>query len=81
MEFLLVKTLHILSSTVLFGTGLGTAFFQWMAYRRGEVAAIAVTARHVVLADWLFTTPAIIVQPLTGFWLLHLMGLSRDASG
>ncbi|HRO87936.1 MAG TPA: DUF2269 family protein [Chiayiivirga sp.] len=50
-------------------------------YRRGEVAAIAVTARHVVLADWLFTTPAIIVQPLTGFWLLHLMGLSRDASG
>ncbi|MGE0208260.1 MAG: DUF2269 family protein [Lysobacteraceae bacterium] len=80
MEFLLVKTLHILSSTVLFGTGLGTAFFQWMAYRRGEVAAIAVTARHVVLADWLFTTPAIIVQPLTGFWLLHLMGLSWDAS-
>lgn len=79
MEFLLVKTLHILSSTVLFGTGLGTAFFQWMAYRRGEVAAIAVTARHVVLADWLFTTPAIIVQPLTGFWLLNLMGLSWDA--
>jgi uncharacterized membrane protein len=80
VEFLLVKTLHILSSTVLFGTGLGTAFFQWMAYRRGEVAAIAVTARHVVLADWLFTTPAIIVQPLTGFWLLHLMGLSWGAS-
>ena len=70
-----LKLLHIVSATLLFGTGLGTAFFLWMAYRRGDVAAIAVTARHVVLADWLFTTPAIIVQPLTGFWLIQLMGL------
>jgi len=78
MEYLIVKTLHILSSTLLFGTGIGTAFFQWMACRRGDVAAIAVTTRHVVLADWLFTTPAILLQPLTGFWLMRLMGLSWD---
>lgn len=75
MGYFTLKTLHILSSTVLFGTGIGTAFFMWMAHRRGDVAGIAITARHVVLADWLFTTPAIVAQPLTGFWLLHLMGL------
>lgn len=75
MDYFVLKTIHIVSSTVLFGTGLGTAFFMWMAHRRGDVAAIAVTTRHVVLADWLFTTPAIIVQPLTGFWLVHLMGM------
>ncbi len=75
MDYFTLKTIHILSSTVLFGTGLGTAFFMWMAHRRGDVAGIAITARHVVLADWLFTTPAIVIQPLTGFWLLHLMGL------
>lgn len=75
MDYFTLKTIHILSSTVLFGTGLGTAFFMWMAHRRGDVAGIAITARHVVLADWLFTTPAILVQPATGFWLLHMMGL------
>jgi uncharacterized membrane protein len=67
--YLLVKAVHILSATVLFGTGLGTAFFMWQADRSGDLAAIAVITRHVVLADWLFTTPAAIVQPATGLWL------------
>lgn len=75
MEYFLAKTLHIVSATVLFGTGIGTAFSMWMTHRRGEVAAIAVAAHNVVLADGLFTTPAIVLQPLTGFWLLHLMGI------
>lgn len=75
MDYFLLKTIHILSSTILFGTGIGTAFSMWMAHRRGNVAAIAVAARHVVLADWLFTTPAMVIQPLTGFWLLHVMGI------
>lgn len=75
MEYFLLKTIHILSSTALFGTGIGTALFMWMTHRRGDVAAIAVTTRHVVLADWLFTTPAMVIQPLSGFWLLHLMGI------
>jgi uncharacterized membrane protein len=72
MEYLVVKWLHVLSSTVLFGTGLGSAFYMFSTNRSGEVRAIAVVARRVVIADWLFTTPTAIVQPLTGFWLLHL---------
>jgi len=72
--WLLLKLVHILSSTLLFGTGLGTAFYMWRADRSGDVAAIAVVSRNVVLADWLFTTPAVIVQPLTGFALLHVAG-------
>jgi uncharacterized membrane protein len=69
-----VKTVHILSATLLFGTGLGTAWFMWRADRSGDVATIAATARNVVLADWLFTTPAVIIQPLSGLWLMHLVG-------
>lgn len=72
--YFLLKLIHILSATLLFGTGLGTAFFMWMAHRRGDVAAIAVTARHVVLADWLFTTPAVIVQFVSGVLLIQLIG-------
>ncbi|HET6602992.1 MAG TPA: DUF2269 domain-containing protein [Xanthomonadaceae bacterium] len=75
-----LKTAHVVSATLLFGTGLGTAYFQWMAHRRGEIAAIAVTARHVVLADWLFTTPAMIAQPLTGWLLLDRLGIAWTQS-
>lgn len=73
--YALVKTIHILSSTLLFGTGLGSAFYMWNAHSGGEVAVIAHVSRKVVLADWLFTTPAVILQPLSGFYLLHLLGL------
>lgn len=75
MEYLLVKWLHVLSSTVLFGTGLGSAFYMFTTSRTRDVRAIAVVARRVVLADWLFTTPTAILQPLTGAWLVHLSGM------
>ncbi|GAO53229.1 DUF2269 domain-containing protein [Novosphingobium sp. MD-1] len=73
-DYLLLKTIHILSSTLLFGTGLGTAFHGWMANRSGVLAARRVVNRNVELADWLFTTPAVVVQPVTGVWLAHLAG-------
>ena len=75
-DYLLLKTVHILSSTLLFGTGLGTAFHGWMANRSGVLAARRVVNRNVELADWLFTTPAVIVQPVTGVWLAQLAGYS-----
>jgi len=73
-EYLFLKLIHILSSTLLFGTGLGTAFHGWMANRTGSLAARRVVNRNVVLADWLFTTPAVIVQPVTGVWLAQIAG-------
>jgi uncharacterized membrane protein len=75
MTYTLVKTLHILSMVLLFGTGLGSAFYKWMADRSGNVTHIAATNRHVVLADWIFTTPTVIFQPLSGLWMVHMLGL------
>ncbi|WP_194713466.1 DUF2269 family protein [Noviherbaspirillum soli] len=74
MEYVVVKWLHILSSTFLFGTGIGSAFYMLLTSLSRDVRATAVVVRHVVLADWLFTTPTIIIQPLTGFYLIHLAG-------
>ena len=79
MEYLVVKWLHVLSSTVLFGTGLGSAFYMFFTNRSGDVRAIAAITRRVVIADWLFTTPTAVIQPLTGFWLLHLSGMPWTA--
>jgi uncharacterized membrane protein len=75
VEYLTVKWIHILSSTLLFGTGLGSAFYMYFASRTRDPHVIAVVARYVVVADWLFTTPTVLIQPLSGFYLLHLMGL------
>ncbi len=72
--YLALKAVHIVSSTLLFGTGLGTAFFKWSVDRSGIVPAIRVASEKVVLADWLFTTPAIVVQAATGIALARQLG-------
>lgn len=75
MDYLTVKWLHVLSSTVLFGTGIGTAFFMFFTNRTGDVRAIASVSRRVVMADWLFTAPTAIIQPATGAWLISFTGM------
>lgn len=75
MDYLWVKWLHVLSSTLLFGTGLGIAFFTWMAHRTGDAAHIARTARVTVIADSVFTAPAVLVQFATGAWMVHRLGM------
>lgn len=70
-----VKWIHVLSSTLLFGTGLGIAFFMWMAHRGGDVRVIAATARTVVIADACFTAPAVLVQLASGLWMARILGL------
>ena len=72
--YLTLKWLHILSSVVLVGTGLGSAYYMFFANRSRNVAAQAEVARLVVRADWWFTTPAVIVQPLTGLAMVYLAG-------
>ncbi|OUS26518.1 hypothetical protein A9Q99_18490 [Gammaproteobacteria bacterium 45_16_T64] len=76
LDYPSLKVIHILSSTLLFGTGLGTFFFMLMATRSGNVAAIKVTARTVVIADWLFTAPAVPIQLITGALLMNQLGFS-----
>jgi uncharacterized membrane protein len=80
MTYLVVKWLHILSSTLLFGTGLGSAFYMFFASRTRDVPVIAVVVHYVVIADWAFTTPTVILQPITGFWLAHIAGFPLDSS-
>lgn len=77
--YLALKLIHILGSTVLFGTGLGIAFFMFMAHRSGDPAAIAHTARTVVIADAVFTATAVVLQPLTGWGLMAMTGVAITA--
>ena len=74
--YLLIKWLHILSSTVLFGTGAGIAFFFVRAYRTQDANVIAAVSRDVVLADFLFTATAVVLQPISGIGLASIAGFA-----
>jgi len=74
--FFLAKWLHILSATVLFGTGIGTAFQMVWAMHTRRVETIHSVTSGVVIADWMFTTPAGLFQPASGLWLIWLQGYS-----
>lgn len=74
MDYVTVKWLHILSSTFLFGTGIGSAWYMLFANISRDVRAIAVVSKYVVIADVVFTASTAIIQPLTGFYLIHLAG-------
>jgi uncharacterized membrane protein len=82
----LLKLAHVVGACVLLGTGIGIAFFMWMANRSGEAGLIAATARIVVIADTVFTATAVVAQPacwLPVVWvqikLRDLASAARDA--
>jgi uncharacterized membrane protein len=55
MSFLVLKWLHVLGATVLFGTGAGIAFFLLRAHRTRnaqQVAAVHGSAGHCCCTFW-----------------------------
>ena len=75
MDYLVLKWIHVLSSTILFGAGVGSAFHLFAATLRRQVGGIAMATRNVVLADWLLTTTTAILQPVSGLALVHMLKL------
>jgi uncharacterized membrane protein len=74
--YFVIKTLHIISAAILFGTGLGIAFFFLRSHFTDNVQDKFYAARTTVLADYIFTAPAVVIQPLTGFWLIQHGGFN-----
>ncbi len=72
--YLTIKTIHIISSAVLFGTGAGIAFFMYRSRFTENMDKKFYAIQNTVLADYLFTLPAVIIQPLSGFWLISQGG-------
>jgi uncharacterized membrane protein len=76
VDYVTVKWLHILSSTLLFGTGIGSAFYMLFASLSRDPSVAYFVVRHVVIADWIFTATSLVAQPLTGLYLAHLAQMS-----
>ena len=76
MPYLWLKFIHIVSSTILFGTGIGTASVMLYGHLTRDTKIIAAITRYVVFADWVFTLPSAIVQLFTGLLMVYLAGYS-----
>jgi uncharacterized membrane protein len=76
MLYLAIEYLHVLGAIVILGTGTGIAFFMLMAHRSADAAFIAKTAEVVVIADFIFTLSAVLLQPVTGGLLMWLSSTS-----
>lgn len=72
MEYLVLKLIHIISSTVIFGTGVGSAFYMFVANRTKNISHIYFATKYVVIADFIFTTPAVLIQLITGIRLIEI---------
>jgi uncharacterized membrane protein len=75
MDYLALKWLHILSSTVLFGTGIGSAFYLLVATLGRDARTVAAVSGWVVWADMLFTATTAVLQPLTGWLMVRSAGM------
>lgn len=75
MDYNILIFIHIASVILLLGVGGGSAFYKFMADRSGNLEVIVHTNKMVVLADFLFTTPSAILQPITGLMLMNLLNI------
>ena len=78
--YVLLKIVHILSGAVLFGTGAGIAFFMLRAHATKDAKTVAEVGRIIVLADFVFTATAVVIQPISGLALIQLQGWSLTSS-
>ena len=78
MSYLALKWLHLIGASVLFGTGLGIAFFAWFGYRKalaqGDLGLLQGVLSLTVTADTVFTAVAAVLQPITGLALFFMTG-------
>jgi uncharacterized membrane protein len=74
----LLKAAHVLSAAIVFGTGLGIAFFTWFGYRGamrdGALEALRSTLRLTVIADACLTAPSVAFQAVSGVVLMKAYG-------
>jgi uncharacterized membrane protein len=73
---LAVKFVHVLAAAAMFGGWLAIAAFMVLANRSGNTSVVALVAQFVVRVEMALMLPVMALQPLTGFPLAFVIGLS-----
>lgn len=74
MLYTWLKMIHILGTIVMVGIGSGSVFYKFRADRGGDLRTIVFANKNVVLADWIFTAPSVIIQPISGLLMARIAG-------
>ncbi|MBB6669727.1 DUF2269 family protein [Cohnella nanjingensis] len=77
MAFLIM--LHVLGAVLFLGNIVTAAFWKIAAERAGDVGHLSRTARNVMLADYAFTLPGIVLLLATGVVMAVRVGYAMDA--
>lgn len=75
MTYQVIKLIHIISTTIMFGTGLGSAFYLFYTYKFSKFSTLKDVLNIVIIADYIFTIPSVILQLTTGLLLSYFLGL------
>jgi uncharacterized membrane protein len=70
----MIRLLHIVTSALMFGVGVGAFWFMLTTVRSGSPPAIAVITRNAVRAEWFIAAPVAVIQPATGYLLMLELG-------
>jgi uncharacterized membrane protein len=73
-SYSILKLIHVLSAALLIGVGAGSTFFVWYMHRSRDIGAISIATRAALLVEWWIVIPTVVVQPLTGLWMLEIHG-------
>ena len=80
MSYDMLILIHLISTLLMLGVGGGSAFYKFMGDRSNNIDVIVHTNKTIVFADWIFTTPSAIVQPISGVLLILETGYSLNES-
>ena len=76
MDYHILKLIHIISATLMIGAGIGSAFYLFLTYKIYRISTLKDVLKLVVLADFVFTAPSVIIQFITGMMLSNLLHLT-----
>ena len=68
--------LHVLGAVLFMGNIVTAAFWKVRAERSGDLRHLQQTVRNVMLADFIFTLPGILLLIGSGVWMTHELGYS-----
>tara|TARA_R110000868_G_scaffold48766_4_gene157909 strand:+ start:2280 stop:2747 length:468 start_codon:yes stop_codon:yes gene_type:complete len=75
MDYTLMKLIHIISAIILLAMGLVGAIYCWQNHEEPDLQVRKLAISSVIRTNWLFVTPALVLQLITGWSLMRSMAL------
>ena len=71
-----LKAAHMVATVVLLIGALGLGIWVWRTRRNGNATAASRTLQRPRVFIWLLMGLALLSMPVTGWWMVHLVGWS-----